>query len=1089
MGSMPAIILVQNASLLLAVALLADTFIEKWCSATSLPGRFVAGVFLGAAGVCLLSLSWAMRPGLIFDANSILLSIAGLLTGVVPTLVGAAITILYRLYLGSMSAWTVVAILVMASAIGILWRTIRHNELTATSWKELLLFGFAVHATSLLLMFTLPLGLGFDVFKEYALPLLLIYPGATMLLGLFMIRRIRRTKLDQDMRESEERFRALYGAVVDPVLVADADTGIIVDCNEAAETFFGRARDAILGHHQREMHPTQLLEKNGKTKSFKRASTSLRRAHDVKVERIDGETRLAHVQSCVFPLGGRRLVLGLFHDITENKRTEEDLRKSQERYQLLTDNMRDTIWALDASLNFNYLSPSIELLLGYTPEEIAAIPQSEFITQAQYDKFIAHLEMLRQSPDPGSVMSEVQFRHKSGKNIWAEYIATSVADENGNFAGIVGVSRDISERKEFEEELKKKESKYREIFERAPVGIFQTDSSGKVHHINPEMAKILGVDSPEEAIRHYIDMPSTLYVDAERRKECLRLLQKDGYVENFEYEARHVSGKHIWLSMNARTRNSQGLEPFLIDGFTTDITARKIAQQELEQETNRRKMLMDNSSDGILIISQEHRIIESNKQFAKMLGYTSPEEILGMHTWDYVADMTKEDITNFFPDLSKTRIYVEGQHRRKDGTLFDVEVSLSGIAIQEENVVLAIVRDITKRKQMQADLMLAKENAEAASSAKTEFLANMSHEIRTPINGILGMLQLLRTSKISKQQDEYVMAAANSARRLTRLLTDILDLSRIEANRITIEMEPFDVREAVENVFALFHTAAGQANLQLVFKDDPGLPQRVMGDQVRLQQVLNNLVGNAIKFTKSGQITVAAQALSVNEHDACRILFSVTDTGIGIPEEMQKKLFEPFVQAAVGYTRDVQGAGLGLSISKRLVELMGGTLSLESTVGEGTSIHFCLPFRVLQPAPLPTISSPPLTGRHGVLKILFAEDDELNRVSTMGLLQKYGYNVHAVKDGQQSIDALRTDDYDVVLMDVQMPVMDGIEATKCIRAGEAGDNVANIPIIAVTAYAMMGDEEKFLAAGMTGYIAKPIEIEKLIDTIEKLCSK
>ncbi len=391
--------------------------------------------------------------------------------------------------------------------------------------------------------------------------------------------------------------------------------------------------------------------------------------------------------------------------------------------------------------------------------------------------------------------------------------------------------------------------------------------------------------------------------------------------------------------------------------------------------------------------------------------------------------------------------------------------------------ILSQVADVTALNEAMASLAKSKLVAEEANQAKSEFLANMSHEIRTPLNGILGMLQLMKTTPLSNEQKTYADTAIQSSTRLTTLLSDILDLSRVEAGRLELANEPFDLREVVQAMSQLYAPAAKQKHLGLDLVVDPDIPKILSGDATRLQQVLSNLIGNAIKFTETGGLSMHAQLMPPSG-DTARVLFTIADTGMGIPDHLLGKLFETFTQAEGHFSRRFQGAGLGLAIAKRLVDLMGGAMAVDSEIDRGTVFFVTIPFAKSEAVRAETQSAPRFEVRTG-LKLLLAEDDKVNQFAMSKILERMGHHVHVVEDGLQALAELARQQFDCVIMDVQMPAMSGVEATKAIRRGEAGEANAGIPVLAMTAHAMVGDKESFLGAGMNGYIAKPVTADEL----------
>lgn len=414
-------------------------------------------------------------------------------------------------------------------------------------------------------------------------------------------------------------------------------------------------------------------------------------------------------------------------------------------------------------------------------------------------------------------------------------------------------------------------------------------------------------------------------------------------------------------------------------------------------------------------------------------------------------------------------------------------MNISAYSIEEGYFAL-VFTDITDRKQEEEQMKKAKEAAEAANKAKSEFLANMSHEIRTPLTGIIGMLDLTLMAELPEQLRENLMTAKYCSNTLLTLINDILDFSKIEANKIELESLEFDIKEFCEEVFHIHSMGVEQKGLHLTYEIDEQVPPVLIGDRNRLQQVVNNLLGNAVKFTEKGSIDISVQMENMTEEQVW-IKFQVIDTGIGIDPKELERLFKSFSQVDGSITRKYGGTGLGLAICKRLVKLMGGEIGVKSEKGKGSMFYFELPFAYKNHRISSQEKSRPrcMIGKSDqTFRVLLVEDNPINQMVIRHLLTERGHEVSVVDNGYDALQVLEKQDIDIVLMDIQMPGMDGMETAQKIRIQRQEHH---IPIIALTAHAMEGDQERFLGAGMDGYLTKPIQIEELFACIENLLAQ
>jgi PAS domain S-box-containing protein len=535
----------------------------------------------------------------------------------------------------------------------------------------------------------------------------------------------------------------------------------------------------------------------------------------------------------------------------------------------------------------------------------------------------------------------------------------------------------------------------------------------------------------------------------------------------------------------------------LIVGST--VTERLHIAMQLQERTSFLNSLIENSPVGIIVLDGHQNVELTNPAFQRIF----LQDPTGSHI-DETFTTPAESAAVSAQIHAGRPFHGTVQRRRHDGKILDLD--LHAVPLMVNGVrqgALGIYTDISEQlkasqaerqhadslSRMVAELSTAKEVAESANRIKGEFLANMSHEIRTPMNGIIGMTELALDTKLTPEQREYLLMVKSSADSLLSVINDILDFSKIEAGKLEVENIPFSLRDILRDTAKSLSIRARQKGLKLVCQIPKDVPESVVGDPARLRQVLVNLAGNSIKFTAMGGIVMRVEMESKSVSQAI-FHFSVADSGIGIPLDQQKLIFAPFTQSDNSTTRKYGGTGLGLSISSRLVTLMGGTIWVKSTPGQGSTFHFEVPFSLDESqssgqSATVRAETPVASTNHQRYKILLAEDNRINQRVSQRFLEKRGHTVVLTESGAEALKAWRQQSFDLILMDVQMPEMDGFEATAMIRTEEKS-GTSHIPIIAMTAHAMVGDRERCLAAGMDDYVSKPINTTDLFAAIDRI---
>jgi len=758
----------------------------------------------------------------------------------------------------------------------------------------------------------------------------------------------------------------------------------------------------------------------------------------------------------------------------------------------VTDGMRIT----DANGEILRVNDAFCALIGKSREELEGQP---FCCIYQQDQQQQMLESYRRRIASQQVESRLQrqLRLWDGRTLWLD---TSVS-----FLGpdlLLTIFRDITSLKEAEDRLRKERQRLADLIESLGAGTWEwTIPTGEVI-FNERWARIAGYTVEELPCRIQTWLDLVHPEDNERSSQMLRK-HFAGELDFYECECRmrSKSGEWIWILDRGRVIEwTADHKPVRMVGAHIDITDRKHTETRLSEATAKIRQLaqaVEQSPVSIVLCDRHANITYVNAAFSHVTGY-SFDEAMGQNPRLLKSGLMDQRIYDeLWQALANGEIWRgEILNRKKNGELY-WELAVIAPVLDEFGEVtayLGVKEDITARKRADEDLRKANQEleagvararelsqqAEAASRAKSEFLANMSHEIRTPLNGVIGMSELLLSTNLNPEQKNFAEVIHSGGKALLTLINDILDLSRIEAGRIELEQVAFDVHAIVHQVADILSSQARAKDLDFRCSIDPVAARQFLGDPSRLRQVLLNLAGNAVKFTAEGSVRIDIDVVeSRRSHSTIR--FSVTDTGIGIPRDHIPRLFQKFTQIDSSTTRKHGGTGLGLAISKQLVTLMGGTIGVESDDGQGSRFWFTVPLPSAMAEPMPPTEhktdapSPSLPLRRG--RVLVVEDNSVNQHVAGKLLRYLGIEADIVGDGEEAIAPVESGRYDLVFMDVHMPVLDGFEATRAIRA--LPGTVRSIPVIAMTASAMTEDRDRCLDAGMNDFISKPISITAL----------
>jgi two-component system sensor histidine kinase/response regulator len=842
-------------------------------------------------------------------------------------------------------------------------------------------------------------------------------------------------------------------------------------------------RDLELKARSLELSSIELTEKNRQLReelaSRTRAIESLRTSARELMASIDTDHKLAADDNL-------ETLSTLMHDLVQqHEESQRDLHAALTdlAYQKFALDQHAIVSTTNLAGDIIYANDKFCEISGYTRSELlnhnhrilnAGIHTREFFVE-MWDMITA-----------GMVWhGEVCNRTKAGELYWLDATIVPLADDTGNPTMFIAIRTDITQRKQMAIAIKGAEERLRHITNAVPGVVFQVqvkEHSSKYTFVSDRVFEVRGIAREDMladsrvATRQILKQDRQRVIDGIMAAACQRVVWRD------EYRVQFPTGEIRWV------RTEMNPEPDLAPDGSTVFTGIWLDVTELKNADNRLREVTENVPVAVF-----QYFVDARQRIKMSFISHALESVAGIAPEWVLAD-SESFLRQVHPDDQEIFTAVLGGSSR-DAQPWALDFRMVHLRTKAVSWVHGEARarslphgglawngyltDVTQAKKTSEELRKAKESAEAASRAKSDFLANMSHEIRTPMNGVIGMTELLLDTTLDCEQREYVEIVKSSSESLLRIINDILDFSKIEAGKLQIEHIPYRLDHEVTETLKTMGQRARDKGLALVCEFAEDVPLSVVGDPGRLRQVLVNIVGNSIKFTERGTVAVRIQKAK-GSIDGSLLHLSVDDTGIGIPADRLDAVFESFSQEDSSITRRYGGTGLGLSICARLVQAMGGRIWVESAVGKGSTFHFIIRVEVMRADQLRDAAASTmlgvLAGTQKVLEVLLVEDDLVNQKLAVTLLERWGHHVDVAHNGLMALECLAEHTYDVILMDMMMPVMDGLEASQRIRASEFGRRT---PIIAMTANARVSDRERCLAAGMDDYLSKPIKANVL----------
>ena len=878
-----------------------------------------------------------------------------------------------------------------------------------------------------------------------------------------------RKKAEETLLKAENHFRALIEKAPDGVALINAE-GEFSFISPSAKKMFGHAPDdSIFNNPADHTHPDDLDMVHSELEKIIQDPTYI---PTLQYRFISKDGTWKWIESTFSNLLSNPEIEAIvinFRDINDRKEYEELVKHERMMLRTLIDNLPDPVYILDKG-GRKVVANKADV------ENIGCRTEAEALGKTDLDLFAGKIGKRGYADNMSVIKSgnpiikrEEKFVDKNGIQRWLLTSKFPLYDTSGQITGLVGIGYDITERKRVEDALKESEATYRTLVEKMPDGIYKSTSEGKFEEVNPAMVKMLGYNSKEELLA--IDIKTRLYFDPSDR-DSLTLDEIKGGIGVFRLKTKDGTG--IWVEDHGWFTQDESGKIIFHEGIIRDVSERIKAENALFESNELNKSLMQSFPFDMDIVDEEGNILFLSKNLEEKFG----RDALGTKCWKHYRDNKLQCADcPLFSGIKIGNTEITETKGVFGGRIY--EVSHTGMWFQGKKAVLEVFQDITDHKLAESELLAAKVKAEESDRLKSSFLANMSHEIRTPMNGILGFMGLLQEPNLSgDERDEYIKIVKASGSRLLGTINDIIDISKIESGQSVISISETDINNIMQQFYRFFRIEAEEKGLILNISELlPENNSKVLTDGYKVESVLSNLIKNALKFTPHGSIGFGCYV------DSDMLRFTVSDTGVGIPPKRKKHIFERFVQAETSLSRPFEGSGLGLSISKAYVEMLGGEIHVKSELGKGSEFSFTIPFQPEakeQPAKAEQPDSH-IVSIESTKVILVAEDDDISFYFLKKVLANEKIRLLRAPDGMEAVRLCRVvPEISLVLMDIKMPLLDGYEATKQILGFKP-----DLPIVALTAYAFAEDSNKAIASGCVDYLSKPLNREKLFKVLAK----